>query len=127
MPCLVVGEVEQGDQRGRTLGMPTANVSIQRHPGFPDEGVYAGTVRLPDGTRHKAAISLGRRPTFYAEGFELCEAHLLDFDGDLYGQVIEVSLTHRIRGQVCFDGVDALIVRMNEDCEIARALIRELD
>ena len=119
-PFLVTGVVERGDQRGRTLGMPTANVAVARHAAFPDEGVYAGVVTLADRSRHPAAVSIGRRPTFYAEGFELCEAHLLDFDGDLYGQQIEVLLTHHIRGQVRFDGVDALIQQMRDDCAIAR-------
>ena len=119
-PFLVTGVVERGDQRGRTLGMPTANVAVARHAAFPAEGVYAGVVTLADRSRHRAAVSVGRRPTFYAEGFELCEAHLLDFDGGLYGEHIEVLLTHYIRGQVRFDGVDALIQQMRDDCEIAR-------
>ena len=120
VPFLITGVVERGDQRGRTLGMPTANVAVIRHAAFPDEGVYAGVVTLADRSRHCAAVSIGRRPTFYAEGFELCEAHLLDFEGDLYGQQIEVLLTHQIRGQVRFDGVDALIQQMRDDCDIAR-------
>ncbi len=119
-PFLITGVVERGDQRGRTLGMPTANIAVARHAAFPDEGVYAGVVTLADRSRHGSAVSVGRRPTFYAEGFELCEAHLLDFDGDLYGQQIEVLLTHHIRGQVRFDGVDALIQQMRDDCDIAR-------
>lgn len=119
-PFLITGVVERGDQRGRTLGMPTANIAVARHAAFPHEGVYAGVVTLADRVRHGAAVSVGRRPTFYAEGFELCEAHLLDFDGDLYGQQIEVLLTHHIRGQVRFDGVDALIQQMRDDCDIAR-------
>jgi riboflavin kinase/FMN adenylyltransferase len=117
---LITGVVERGDQRGRTLGMPTANVAVARHAAFPDEGVYAGVVTLADRSRHCAAVSIGRRPTFYAEGFELCEAHLLDFEGDLYGQQIEVLLTHHIRGQIRFDGVDALIQQMRDDCDLAR-------
>lgn len=122
-PFVVAGVVEKGDQRGRTLGMPTANVAVQRTAAFPAEGVYAGTVSLADGSRHVAAISIGRRPTFYDESFELCEAHLLDYTGDLYGQAIEIVLTHFLRGQVRFDGLDALIAQMRADCDAARALL----
>lgn len=117
----VSGVVEKGDQRGRTLGMPTANLAVERHAGVPPEGVYAGVVVRADGTRHPAAVSLGRRPTFYADGHELCEAHLLDFSGDLYGETVTVVLTHFLRGQERFDGIDALIAQMRADCEAARA------
>ena len=119
-PFAITGIVERGDQRGRTLGIPTANVTVARGDTFPDEGVYAATVTLADGSRHRAAVSIGRRPTFYADGFELCEAHLLDFSGDLYDQAIDIVLTHHIRGQVRFDGVDALIAQMRHDCAIVR-------
>ena len=119
-PFAITGVVEKGDQRGRTLGIPTANVMVARGETFPPEGVYAATVTIADGSRHRAAVSIGRRPTFYADGFELCEAHLLDFSGDLYDQTIDVVLTHHIRGQVRFDGVDALIAQMRQDCAIVR-------
>lgn len=122
-PFVVTGHVEKGDQRGRTLGMPTANVAVERTPTFPAEGVYAGTVTLADGSRHPAAVSVGRRPTFYEASFELCEAHLLDWTGDLYGQRIEVALTHFLRPQVRFDGLDALIAQMRADCDLARAVL----
>lgn len=122
VPFLIEGLVEKGDQRGRTLAMPTANVAIARTAACPPEGVYAGNVVLEDGSRHPAAVSLGRRPTFYAEGLELCEAHLLDFSGDLYGQQVVVELTHWIRGQLRFDDVDALIAQMREDCAVALRL-----
>ena len=122
-PFVVAGVVEKGDQRGRTLGIPTANIAVACGEGFPDEGVYAAVVTVGDGSRHRAAVSIGRRPTFYAEGFALFEAHLLDFSGDLYGQSIEVVLTHRIRGQVRFDGVDALIAQMRDDCDVTRRVV----
>lgn len=122
-PFVVTGQVEKGDQRGRTLGMPTANVAVERTPTFPQEGVYAGIVTLEDGSRHPAAISIGRRPTFYEASFELCEAHLLDWTGDLYGRHVEVALTHFLRGQVRFDGLDALIAQMRADCDLARAIL----
>ncbi len=122
----ITGVVEKGDQRGRTLGMPTANVPVHRDETLPPEGVYAAMVTLDDGSRHRAAVSLGRRPTYYAESFELCEAHLLDFHGDLYGRHIEVALTHHLRGQVRFDGIDALIAQMRIDCDAARTVLDAL-
>lgn len=122
-PFVIRGPVEQGDQRGRTLGIPTANVAFARTGADPAEGVYAALVTLADDTRHLAAVSIGRRPTFYESSFELCEAHLLDYDGDLYGQEIVIALTHHLRGQVRFDGVDALITQMRADCEQARRLL----
>jgi len=122
VPFTIEGVVEKGDQRGRTLAMPTANVAVERTDACPPEGVYAGHVTLSNGARHPAAVSLGRRPTFYASGFELCEAHLLDFSGDLYGERVLVELTHWIRGQLRFDDVDALIAQMRDDCAVARRL-----
>ena len=122
-PFVIRGAVEQGDQRGRTLGIPTANVAFARVGDHPAEGVYPAVVTLADHTRHIAAVSIGRRPTFYESSFELCEAHLLDFAGDLYGQEIVVALTHHLRGQVRFDGVDALITQMRADCDQARRLL----
>ncbi len=122
VPFAIEGVVEKGDQRGRTLAMPTANVAVARTHACPPEGVYAGLVTLADGARYPAAVSLGRRPTFYADGFELCEAHLLDFSGDLYGEQVVVELTHWIRGQLRFDDVDSLIVQMRDDCAVARRL-----
>ena len=81
------GEVVQGDQRGRLLGFPTANVEVSNTICLPADGVYAGWYDRPDGTRHACAINLGRRPTFYEHADQsVLEAHLLDFDDDLYGE-----------------------------------------
>ena len=81
------GVVEHGDKRGRTIGFPTANVAVAGDLQLPADGVYAGWYERPDGTTHQSAINIGRRPTFYAEnGLLLVEAHLLDFDGDLYDE-----------------------------------------
>jgi riboflavin kinase / FMN adenylyltransferase len=122
-PFVVAGVVERGDQRGRTLGMPTANVAVERDTDMPPEGVYAAVVTLADGSRHPAAVSLGRRPTFYADGFELCEAHLLDFEGDLYGERAEVRFTHFLRSERKFNGIDALITQLKHDIEHARIVL----
>ena len=122
-PFVLLGTVERGDQRGRLLGFATANLAVERGPETPAEGVYAGVAITADGACHRAAVSLGRRPTFYAEGFELLEAHLIDFDEDIYGLPLEVRLYQRIRGQVRFDGVDALVKQLRADVAATRALI----
>ena len=84
--------VVQGDQRGRLLGFPTANVEVPNSVCLPADGVYAGWYLRPDGERHPCAINLGRRPTFYEHAdHSLLEAHLLDFDGDLYGEQARCS------------------------------------
>ena len=122
-PHEVRGPVERGDARGRELGFPTANVSVPENVCLPADGVYAGTFTGADGIERLAAISAGRRPTFYADaGLFLLEAHVLDFDGDLYGQQAKVRFTHHIRGQERFENVDDLIAQMRRDVDEARRL-----
>ncbi len=123
-PHAVRGVVEHGDQRGRELGFPTANIAIPERTCLPADGVYAGTVVLADGSEHAAAISLGRRPTFYDDrAMRLLEPYLLDFDGDLYGQRLEVRFVARLRGQARFDSVDDLITQMRADVAATRATV----
>ena len=122
-PHEVRGPVERGDARGRLLGFPTANVSVPENICLPADGVYAGTFAAADNVARSAAISVGRRPTFYADaGMSLVEAYVLDFDGDLYGQPARVRFLHRLRGQERFDAVDELIAQMRLDVERVRAL-----
>ena len=86
------GPVIEGDERGRTIGFPTANIPVPKHMAWPADAVYAGWYIRPDGTRHMAAINIGRRPTFYEHAEQsLLEAHVLDFDGDLYGEQARVQ------------------------------------
>ena len=116
------GVVEHGDKRGRELGFPTANVAVPARACLPADGIYAGTFTGDDGVERVAAISLGRRPTFYEEAdLSLLEAHLLDFDGDLYGQAAVVRFHDRIRGQVRFESVDDLVEQMGRDVADTRA------
>jgi riboflavin kinase/FMN adenylyltransferase len=123
-PHEVRGTVAKGDQRGRELGFPTANVDVPADILVPADGIYAGWYRRPDGERLPAAISLGRRPTFYEEQpFSLLEAHLLDFGGDLYGEEARVQFVARLRGEERFDSVDALVAQMQRDCSAARAAL----
>ena len=109
------GEVVRGDQRGRLLGFPTANVAIDAESCLVADGVYAGYLHRYS-TCHAAAISLGRRTTFYdAGGLRLLEAHLLDFSGDLYGEIVTVELAAQLRGQVKFAGPEALCAELEID------------
>jgi riboflavin kinase/FMN adenylyltransferase len=125
-PHEVRGPVERGDARGRLLGFPTANVSVTENICLPADGVYAGTFAATDDVVRSAAISVGRRPTFYADaGLSLVEAYVLDFDGDLYGREARVRFTHRLRGQERFDAVEDLIAQMRLDVERVRALASE--
>ncbi|MCU4183741.1 bifunctional riboflavin kinase/FAD synthetase [Acidiferrimicrobium sp. IK] len=123
-PHQVRGVVGHGDKRGRTLGFPTANVAVPFEMALPADGVYAGWYRRPGGRRLPAAVSLGRRPTFYVDAdLSLLEAHLLDFDDDLYDEVAEVEFVGRLRGQEAFASVEALIEQMGHDVSAARRLL----
>lgn len=120
----VRGAVVQGDQRGRDLGFPTANVAVPAEILLPADGIYAGWYTRPDGSRFPAAISVGRRPTFYADApASLLEAYLLDFDGDLYGERARVAFVARLRDELKFDDVDALIVQMHADVAATRTAL----
>jgi riboflavin kinase/FMN adenylyltransferase len=123
-PYELRGIVARGDERGRDLGFPTANVSVPGDILLPADGIYAGWFERPDGSVHQAAISLGRRPTFYAEAHaSLLEAHLLDFTGDLYGERVKVRFVARLRGEERFESVAALVEQIGRDCEETRRLL----
>jgi riboflavin kinase/FMN adenylyltransferase len=117
-PHEVRGLVVHGDGRGASeLGFPTANLEVSSDIALPADGIYAGYYRRPDGTGYLAAISVGRRPTFYdpASASVLVEAYLLHFEGDLYGELGRVSFVRRLRDERQFDSVDALIAQMHND------------
>jgi riboflavin kinase / FMN adenylyltransferase len=121
----VRGVVVGGDERARDLGYPTANLAVPEEICLPADGIYAGWYLGADGERHAAAMSLGRRPTFYDHADQsLLEAHLLDFDGDLYGQPARVQFVARLREELKFDSVDDLIAQMGRDVARARTLLR---
>jgi riboflavin kinase / FMN adenylyltransferase len=123
-PFQARGSVVQGDQRGRLLGFPTANVEVPNFVCLPADGVYSGWYERPDGSRHACAINLGRRPTFYEHAdHSLLEAHLLDFQDDLYGERAEVEFVHFLRSERKFDGFDALKTQLKHDIEQARATL----
>ena len=117
----VRGAVDHGDERGRTIGFPTANVTVPNVMAMPADGVYACWYIHPDGSRNMAAVNLGRRPTFYEDApVSLLEAHLLDFSGDLYGQSARVQFVARLRGEVRFDGVEGLVAQLASDVDATR-------
>ena len=124
-PHQVRGPVVTGDRRGGTeLGFPTANLAVPGEICLPGPGIYAGWYERPDGTRHRAAVSVGRRPTFYgADGELLVEAHLLDFAGDLYGEAARLSFIRRLRDELTFASVDELVAQMGRDVEQTRTLL----
>ena len=118
------GKVVQGDQRGRLLGFPTANVEVPNRTCLPADGVYAGWYERPDGTTHPCAINLGRRPTFYEHAdSSLLEAHLIGFEGDLYGEAAKIRFSHFLRSERKFDGIDALVAQLNADVDHAKELL----
>ena len=124
-PFLFEGEVVTGDRRGRELGMPTANLVPDDASSAPGHGVYAAWAH-----GHPAAVNVGVRPTFETGRGLLVEAHLIGFEGDLYGQQLRIAFLERMRGEKRFESVDALVEQMHRDLvqasEIASAAEGEL-
>jgi riboflavin kinase/FMN adenylyltransferase len=117
-PFQLSGEVVHGDERGRDLGFPTANLIPDEALVCPGHGVYAC---LADG--RPAAVSIGVRPTFKTGRGELIEAYLLDFDGDLYGSEMRIEFLERLRGERRFGNAEALVEQMHRDVERTRELV----
>ncbi len=121
-PHQIRGVVVAGDQRGRQLGFPTANLSCASEL-LPAVGVYAVKVRVNGGDGQAAVANLGVRPTF-GSGNELrVEVHILDYRGDLYGQELDVLFVDRIRGESRFRSVDALVTQIRADIDAARGML----
>ena len=125
-PFAIEGEVIHGDKRGRAMGWPTANLELGNYL-RPTYGIYAVRVTLDangkdGGSEHAGVASLGVRPTFDPPK-ELLEAVLFDFDGDLYGQTIEVALHRYLRPEMKFDGLEALKAQMDADAKEAKRLL----
>jgi len=120
---LMRGSVVHGDERGRGLGFPTANLAFDYPAALPALGIYLGRVHVPErgvGPGHPALVSVGVRPTFHDDGRVLVEAYLLDWDGDLYDATLDLELDVRLREERRFDGVDALVTQMQADETEAR-------
>jgi riboflavin kinase/FMN adenylyltransferase len=125
-PHEVRGKVVLGDQRGRLLGFPTANVEVPNSVCMPADGVYAGWYERPGGDVHPCALNLGRRPTFYEHAdHSLLEAHLLDFSDDIYGEQARVRFGHFLRSERKFDGIEAIKAQLGRDVEHARQLLAD--
>lgn len=120
-PFAIAGEVIHGDKRGRTIGVPTANVPLGGYM-RPAYGVYATRTRLADGRVFDGVANLGVRPMWQTPQ-PMLEVWLFGFDGDLYGQVIETQLIAWLRPEASFDGLEALKVQIAADAEAARAVL----
>jgi riboflavin kinase/FMN adenylyltransferase len=115
-PYRMEGEVVSGDARGRDLGMRTANIAPAPGVLVPREGIYAATARV-DGSEVPAAVSIGVRPTFEDDGDLRVEAHLIGWDGDLYGRRLRLTFLERLRDEVKFDSAEDLQRQMRADVE----------
>ncbi|MCW2607442.1 MAG: riboflavin kinase/FMN adenylyltransferase [Frankiales bacterium] len=116
------GVVVRGDQRGRELGYPTANLQAVPWSAVPADGVYAGRLVRSSGETLPAAISIGTNPTFQGRERRV-EAFVLDFTGDLYGESVGLTFAARLRDTLAFDGVEPLVAQMERDVAQARALL----
>jgi riboflavin kinase/FMN adenylyltransferase len=120
-PYRVEGPVVHGNHRGRTIGIPTANIKVWDEQVIPANGVYACWAILGD-ERFMAMTNVGEAPTF--DGKELrIEPHLLDFDRDIYGQTLAIEFVARLRGEQKFSGIDALVQQIRADIERGRAIL----
>jgi riboflavin kinase/FMN adenylyltransferase len=117
------GIVVRGDQRGREIGYPTANLSVHRYAAVPADGIYAGWL-WRRGERLQAAISIGTNPTFSGRERRV-EAYILDFDGDLYGERVALDFVSRLRPTLRFDGVEPLVAQIGDDVAQTRAALAE--
>jgi riboflavin kinase / FMN adenylyltransferase len=137
----LTGVVVHGDQRGRTIGFPTANLKLAAGRQLPSTGVYVTRVTVLDrpsactqglpssveprtGAVYGAMLNLGWRPTFQGKDLR-CEVHLFNFDGDLYGRELRVEFLHRLRGEQQFQGIDALVAQLRVDEAAARAFLEQ--
>jgi len=118
----IEGLVARGDERGRELGFPTANIDQDPRLTVPDNGIYA-TFATVDGKVYQAATSIGVRPTFESDGARKIEAFLLDFNGDLYTKQLHLEFVTRLRGEVAFESVKQLVAQMNKDVEQTREIL----
>jgi riboflavin kinase / FMN adenylyltransferase len=120
-PYALHGEVVEGAKRGRSIGIPTANLAPSEDQAVPAKGVYAAWTVI-DGERHPSVVNIGVRPTFDGAGKLSIESHVLDFSADLYGKIIILEFIARLRDEMKFAGVDALIAQIHSDVERAREL-----
>ncbi len=116
------GPVVVGKERGHSLGFPTANIDVDHEQALPADGVYA-TLGYVGGKMYQSVTNIGTDPTFGKAG-RTVEVHILDFDGDLYGQNLVIELVDRIRGEVKFAGSEKLVAQIKNDIDSARAVLQ---
>ncbi len=124
MPYSIEGTVMRGDQRGRTIGFPTANLCSENEL-LPPHGVYATTTRIRD-VVHASVTNVGVRPTVDNSGRTTVETHIFNFDRDLYGASIRLGFVQRLRDERTFDSLDQLKTQITADCARARVLFDRL-
>lgn len=122
-PLRISGVVVEGNKRGRTIGIPTANLEVWDERAYPARGVYACKAILDDKT-YNAVTNIGVRPTFDSQTTLSIEAHLLDFDQDIYGQTIALDFIARLREEKKFNGVNELVAQIKKDIEEAKAILK---
>lgn len=123
-PYDLAGVVVEGDKRGRTIGVPTANLRVTREL-LPKVGVYATRAHLADGGTFDSVTNIGLRPTFQGQDVRI-EAHLLGFAGDLYGQRLRLEIVARVRDEMRFDGIDGLVAQIKKDIDVAQKTLRSI-
>lgn len=121
-PHRLTGVVVRGDQRGRELGFPTANLLAHRYAAVPADGVYAAWFIRAGGERHRASVSIGTNPTFSGAERRI-EAYVLDFEGDLYGERVSLDFVGHLREQRTYDGIEPLIAQISADVAETRMLL----
>ncbi|MGM9936713.1 MAG: bifunctional riboflavin kinase/FAD synthetase [Candidatus Ornithomonoglobus sp.] len=117
-PFAIEGMVVKGLQNGRKMGLPTANISYKKNTLIPHNGVYAGYTYVK-GNKYKSVINVGNNPTFGADKVTI-ESHILDFDEDIYNELVRVEFIKRLRGDKKFDSIEALANQIKSDAETAR-------
>src|SRR4051812_22120721 len=123
LPDIVTAIVERGEQRGRLLGFPTANLYPSDRATFV-RGVWAATAMTADGTWWPAAVNVGTRPTFTGDATMVSiEVHLIGFTGDLYDSLLTVAFIERLREEVRFPSIDALVAQLADDVAAAREIV----
>jgi riboflavin kinase/FMN adenylyltransferase len=122
-PYSVQGKIIHGDGRGKHIGLPTANLNIWQEKLLPGVGVYAAFADL-ENSRYLSVVNIGNRPTFYEQPFQqTVEAHLLDFDQDIYEQNLRLSFIQRIRPEIKFDSAQKLMNQINQDIQLSREVL----
>ncbi|MDE5880930.1 MAG: riboflavin biosynthesis protein RibF [Muribaculaceae bacterium] len=121
----ISGTVVTGNRLGRTIGFPTANLLPHPELTIPANGVYAAIAVLPDGSRRQAIVNIGTRPTVRRGDQRTVEAHIIDFDGDLYGQSISLVFRKRLRNEMKFKSIEALRQQIEKDRDAAKVFLSD--